>query len=133
VHDDFRAAEIEQIRAANPGSVLMAHPESRREVLDIADVVTSTSGMLRYPGTSDAKTFVVATETGLLYKLGQLYPDRTFIPASVQAVCPNMKRTTLEKCIATLGDEWDDVLDHEVVVPEPVRVKALQAVERMLA
>ena len=133
VHDDFRAAEIEQIRAANPGSVLMAHPESRREVLDIADIVTSTSGMLRYPETSDAKTFVVATETGLLYRLGQLYPDRTFLPASVQAVCPNMKRTTLEKAVATLGDEWDDALDHEVVVPEPIRIKALQAVERMLA
>ena len=132
VHDDFRAAEIDEIRAANPGSVLMAHPESRREVLDIADVVTSTSGMLRYPETSDAETFIVATETGLLYKLGKLYPDRTFIPASRQAVCPNMKRTTLEKAIATLGEEWDDVLEHEVVVPEPIRVRALQAVERML-
>ena len=114
VHDDFRAAEIDEIRAANPGSVLMAHPESRREVLEIADVVTSTSGMLRYPATSDARTFVVATETGLLYRLGVLYPDRKFIPASSKAVCPNMKLTTLEKCVATLGDEWDDVLEHEV-------------------
>jgi quinolinate synthase len=133
VHDDFRADEIEQIRVANPGSVLMAHPESRREVLEIADVVASTSGMLRYPETSDATTFVVATETGLLHKLGKLYPDRTFLPASSQAICPNMKRNTLEKAIATLGDEWDDALEHEVVVPEPIRVKALQAVERMLA
>ena len=132
VHDDFRAAEIEQIRAENPGSVLMAHPESRREVLDIADVVTSTSGMLRYPAGSDAATFVVATETGLLYRLGALYPDKKFIPASNRAICPNMKLTTLEKCIATLSDEWDDVLDHEVTVGEHIRVKALQAVERML-
>ena len=132
VHDDFRAAEIEKIRAAKPGSVLMAHPESRREVLQIADVVASTSGMLRFPGTSDARTFIVATETGLLHRLGQLYPDREFIPASVQAICPNMKRNTLEKAVATLGEEWDDVLEHEVVVPEPIRVKALQAVERML-
>jgi quinolinate synthase len=133
VHDDFRAAEIDEIRAANPGSVLMAHPESRREVLEIADVVTSTSGMLRYPGTSDAGTFVVATETGLLYRLGALYPDKKFIPASNKAVCPNMKLTTLDKCVATLGDEWDDVLEHEVTVPEQTRVRALQAVERMLA
>ena len=132
VHDDFRAVEIEKIRAAHPGSVLMAHPESRREVLEIADVVASTSGMLRFPGTSDARTFIVATETGLLHRLGQLYPDREFIPASVQAICPNMKRNTLEKAVATLGEEWDDVLEHEVVVPEPIRVKALQAVERML-
>ncbi|MCX6373507.1 MAG: quinolinate synthase [Actinobacteria bacterium] len=132
VHDDFRAAEIEQIRADNPGSVLMAHPESRREVLDIADVVTSTSGMLCYPAGSDATTFVVATETGLLYRLRQRYPERKFIPALSRAICPNMKLTTLEKCVATLGDEWDDVLEHEVTVPEHIRVKALQAVERMI-
>ena len=132
VHDDFRAAEIEELRAAEPGAVLMAHPESRREVLDIADIVTSTSGMLRYPAGNAATTFIVATETGLLYRLGTLYPDKKFIPASRRAVCPNMKLTTLEKCIATLGDEWDDVLDHEVSVGEHVRVKALQAVERMI-
>jgi quinolinate synthase len=133
VHDDFRAAEIEALLAENPGSVLMAHPESRHEVLDIADVVTSTSGMLRFPGTSAARTFVVATETGLLHRLGVLYPDRKFIPASSQAICPNMKVTTLEKCVATLSDEWDDVLDHEVTVGEHTRLKALRAVERMLA
>jgi quinolinate synthase len=132
VHDDFRAAEIEQIRAANAGSVLMAHPESRREVLDIADIVTSTSGMLRYPAGSAATTYIVATETGLLHRLGLLYPGKTFIPASRHAICPNMKLTTLEKCIATLGDAWDDVPDHEVTVPEHIRVKALQAVERMI-
>ena len=133
VHDDFRAAEIAEIRAENPGSVLMAHPESRREVLEIADVVTSTSGMLRYPAGSDATTFIVATETGLLYRLGLLYPDKRFIPASSRAVCPNMKLTTLEKCIATLDDEWDDVLEHEVTVPAQIRLKALLAVERMIA
>jgi quinolinate synthase len=64
VHDDFRAAEIREVLAAHPDAVLMAHPEGRREVLDMADVVTSTSGMLRYPATSKAKTFIVATETG---------------------------------------------------------------------
>ena len=132
VHDDFRAAEIEQIRAANPGSILMAHPESRREVLDVADVVTSTSGMLRYPAGSDAATFIVATETGLLYRLGALYPEKKFIPASSRAICPNMKLTTLEKCIATLSDEWDDVLDHEITVAARVREAALRAVARML-
>ena len=132
VHDDFRAAEIDQIRADHPDALLMAHPESRREVLDIADVVTSTSGMLRYPAGTDATTFVVATETGLLHRLRLLYPDRTFIPASSRAVCPNMKRVTLEKCVATLGTEWEDVLDHEVTVSERIRIKALRAVERMI-
>ena len=133
VHDDFRAAEIREVLAANPGAVLMAHPEGRRDVLDMAAVVTSTSGMLRYPAGSDAQTFVVATETGLLHRLGLLYPERTFIPASRKAVCPNMKLTTLKKCIATLSDEWDDVLEHEVSVPPQTRVAALRAVERMIS
>ena len=133
VHDDFRAAEIEAICADHPGAVLMAHPECRREVLEIADVVTSTSGMLRHPAESDAGTFVVATETGLLYRLGILYPERTFIAASRRAVCPNMKLTTVEKCVATLADEWDDVLEHEVTVAPQIREAALLAVERMIA
>lgn len=133
VHDDYRAADIQVVCADHPGAVLMAHPECRREVLEIADVVTSTSGMLRYPAQSDAGVFVVTTETGLLHRLGIRYPDRVFVPASRRAVCPNMKLTTLEKCVATLDDDWDDVLEHEVTVPEHVRLRALQAVERMIA
>jgi len=132
VHDDFTPQDIERERAANPGAIVMAHPESPPDVLDLADVVTSTSGMLRYPAGSDAPTFIVATETGLLHRLGLLYPDRRFVPASRKAVCPNMKLTTLERCVATLGDEFDDLLDHQVTVPEHIRVKALRAVERMI-
>jgi quinolinate synthase len=132
VHNDFTPQDIERARAENQGAVVMAHPESPPDVLALADVVTSTSGMLRYPANSDAQTFVVATETGLLHRLGLLYPDRRFVPASSKAVCPNMKLTTLEKCVATLGDEFDDVLEHEVTVPEHIRIKALRAVERMI-
>ena len=88
VHDDFRAAEIDEIRAANPGSVLMAHPESRREVLEIADVVTSTSGMLRYPATSDARTFVVATETGPALPARRAVPGQEVHPRLEQGRLP---------------------------------------------
>jgi quinolinate synthase len=132
VHDDFRPADIERAREDNPGAVVMAHPESRPEVLELADVVTSTSGMLRYPAGSQATTFIVVTETGLLHRLGLLYPDRRFVPASKKAVCPNMKLTTIDKCIATLGEEFGDVEEHEVKVPAAVRERALRAVERMI-
>jgi quinolinate synthase len=98
----------------------------------MADVVTSTSGMLRYPETSQATIFVVATETGMLYRLNELYPDRRFVAAARTAVCPNMKFTTLEKCVATLDEEWDDAQAHEVTVPEQIRAAALRAVERMI-
>lgn len=133
VHDDFRATDIQRVLAEHPGAVLMAHPECRREVLEIADVVASTSGMVRYPATHDAQTFVVATENGLLYRLSQMYPERTFVPAARTAICPNMKVTTLEKCVATLAEEWDDLLTHEVSVPPQIRKAALRAVERMIA
>jgi quinolinate synthase len=132
VHDVMRAADIEAARAAHPEAAVLAHPECRREVLELADLVTSTSGMLREPATNPARTFVVATETGLLYRLGQLYPDRLFVPASRKAVCPNMKMTTLERCVATLGEEFGDVQQHEVRVPPAIREKALRAVERMI-
>jgi quinolinate synthase len=132
VHNDFTTEDIERSRNENPGAVVMAHPESPLDVLALADVVTSTSGMLRYPAGSEAQAFIVATETGLLHRLGLLYPDRRFVPASRKAVCPNIKLTTLERCVATLGDEFDDVLEHEVTVPEHIRAKALRAVERMI-
>ena len=77
----------------------MAHPECNREVRALATVITSTSGMLRYPAGSAARTFVVATETGLLHRLRTLYPEREFVPAARGAVCPNMKRTTSDKAI----------------------------------
>jgi quinolinate synthase len=131
VHDVISAADVEAARAAHPGAVLLAHPECRREVLELADVVTSTSGMLRAPATDPAETFLIATETGLLYRLEQLYPDRRFVPVSTRAICPNMKMTTLQRCVDTLGEEFDEA-EHEVIVPRVIREKALRAVERMI-
>lgn len=133
VHDDFRADDLVRLRAEHPGSILMAHPECRYEVLEVADVVTSTSGMLRYPETSPATTFIVATETGLLHRLETMYPERTFIAGSRGAICGTMKLTSLEKCVATLDEEWDDTAAHEVTVATDVRERALRAVERMIA
>jgi quinolinate synthase len=127
VHDDMTADEVRAVMAAHPGALLMAHPECNREVRALATVVTSTSGMLRYPATSDATAFVIATETGLLHRLHKLYPEREFFPASRGAVCPNMKLTTLDKAIQALDEGL-----NEVVVPPRVAQRALAAVERMV-
>ena len=132
VHDAISAAEIETRRAAAPGGRVMAHPECRREVLDLADAVLSTSGMLRLPAEDQATEFIVATETGLLHRLGQLYPDRRFYPVTRETVCPDMKLTRLKRCVATLGDEFEDATRHEVRVAPDIREKALRAVERMI-
>ena len=132
VHDKITTGDVEAARATNPDAVLLAHPECRREVLELADVVTSTSGMLREPATNPARTFIIATETGLLYRLEQLFPDRRFVPVSTRVVCPDMKLTTLERCVATLGDEFGGAARHEVRVAPDIRVRALRAVERMI-
>jgi len=127
VHEDITANDIEQARAHYPDARVLAHPECRHEVLERADVVTSTSGMLRRPATDPAQTFIVATEVGLLHRLRQLYPERTFVAASRRATCPNMKLTTLEKAIVALRDGVT-----EVTVPPRVREGALRAVQRMV-
>ncbi len=105
----------------------MAHPECSREVRALATVITSTSGMLRYPATSEARVFVVATETGLLHRLHAIYPEREFVPAARGAICPNMKRTTLDKAIEVLDEGL-----NEIVVPPRIAERALAAVERMM-
>ncbi len=119
--------DIEARRREHPGAKVMAHPECSRAVVDLADVVTSTSGMLRFPDKDDAPTYVVATEVGLLTGLRRRYPDRTFVAASDYAVCPNMKLTTLESAITALRD-----VSGEIEVPPDIRQKAARAVERMV-
>ena len=128
VHEQMTADEVSAALAAHPGAELMAHPECGREVRALATVITSTSGMLRYPATSAARVFVVATETGLLHRLRGLYPDREFLPAARGAICPNMKRTTLDKTIAALDEGL-----NEIVVPPRIAERALASVERMMA
>ena len=128
VHDDIRPDDIVAARELHPDAVVMAHPECPHEVLELADVVASTSGMLRRPETDPATSFIVATEVGLVDRLKTLYPGRTFVVASRRAYCPNMKLNTLEKAIAALDDEGE----NEITVPPLIRERALRAVQRMV-
>jgi len=127
VHAIIQPEDILVRRAEHPGAKVMAHPECPRAVVDLADVVTSTSGMLRYPETDDASVYIVATEVGLLTGLRRRHPDRTFVAASDYAVCANMKLGTLEGAIAALRDGL-----NEVTVADDVRERALRAVTRMV-
>ncbi len=113
-----------------PGSEGARPSRCLPEVSELADVVTSTSGMLRYPGEDpdQATTYVVATETGLLHRLEVTYPGKRFVAATLNAVCPNMKLTTLDKAIAALDEGL-----NEVTVPPRIRERAAQAVARMIA
>ena len=127
VHDRVSAEDVDKARQEHPGAPVLAHPECRMEVLDKADHVTSTSGMLRYAESSDAKEFIIGTETGLMYGLRKQNPDKTFYPLRKDMVCPNMKKTSLRSILHSLESET-----YKIKVPEEIRVPAKRSLDRML-
>jgi quinolinate synthase len=127
-HNRLTAEQVRKVRKEHPNAVFMAHPECRQEVLELAEVIRSTSGMIRYPGQVADKEFIVGTENGILYPLSRRYPDKVFIPADPKMICPTMKMTRLEDVLVAL-----ETMEPVVSVPESVRMRALTAVERMLA
>jgi quinolinate synthase len=134
IHDIMRGADMKKtIAAAAAGTVVIAHPECRQDVLAAADEICSTTAMLdvpaRYP---DAKTFIVSTENGIIHQLKKRYPGREFVMADgcigCRLHCPYMKVTTLENVRDALLN-----LEHEVTVPADDMAGARRALERMLA
>ncbi len=128
VHDNLTVEAVKKAMEAHPNALLMAHPECPPQVLDMAPVVRSTSGMLAYAAESKEKEFIVATEIGLLYPLQKQNPDKRFYPASDDMICVDMKKTRLEDVLKALETEGP-----VVTVPEDIRSRALRAVERMMA
>ncbi len=127
VHDRIRPVDVKAARSAHPAAVFVAHPECRLEVCEMADHVTSTSGMLRYCWESDAKEFIVGTETGLLYRLRLENSGKRFYPLRNDMVCPNMKKTSLRSVLFALENNT-----QVIKVPEEIRVPAKRALDRML-
>jgi quinolinate synthase len=128
IHDRLTPTHVAAARSAHPGAVLMAHPECRPEVLALADVILSTSGMIQYAAKSSATRFLVGTEAGLLYPIRNACPGKEFFPVDPQMVCPDMNKITPEDVLRSLS-----TLSGEVRVPEDIRIPALKAVERMIA
>lgn len=128
VHDRVTAADVDRARKDHPEALVLAHPECRMEVLEKADHVTSTSGMLRFAASSSAQEFIVGTETGLIYGLKKNNPGKTFHPLRKDMVCPNMKKTTLSSVLHCLESQT-----YKIKVPEEVRGPAQKALDRMLA
>lgn len=127
IHDALTAEHVNKAKATWPNAVFMVHPECRPEVIDLADVVLSTSGMLHFAKTSGKKEFIVGTETGILYPLSRENPDKKFYSPSVNLVCADMKKIGLDDVIMAL-----ETLQGEVKVPESIRKPALTAVQRMI-
>ena len=133
VHEAFSIDKILKLYADNPGSEIIAHPESQAHLLKVAKYVGSTSGLLNYVRNSDNKTFIVATEVGILHQMRQENPDKVLIPAPVEddscncSECFYMKMNTMKKLYLCLKHELPTV----DVDPE-LSKKALVSIERML-
>jgi quinolinate synthase len=126
-HERLTIEATVRAREAHPDAVLVVHPECPPEVVEMADAVLSTSGMVSYCRRSGAKEFLVGTEMGLLYRLRKENPGKIFHLASRALICPNMKITTLEDVRDALV-----ALSPVVTVPPDIRRKALSALEAML-
>ncbi len=127
VHERVTPEDVDNARKEHPSAVLMAHPECRLEVLEMADHVTSTAGMLRYAKASSEKEFIVGTEIGLMYRLKKENPDKVFYPLRKDMLCPNMKKTSLRSILRALTQN-----SYIIKVPELIRIPAKRALDRML-
>lgn len=127
VHARITGEDIIMARENHPDAVVIAHPECSKDVRDSVDELLSTGGMLKFASTSQAKEFVVVTETGIIHTLRKRNPDKKFYPVSTHMVCSNMKKINLEKVLWSLED-----MKYEVTVNERIAERARLALERML-
>ena len=127
IHDSLTAEDVNAAKQKYPDAVFMAHPECPPDIIDMADVALSTSGMIRYAMESKSRSFIVGTEIGLLYPLKKANPDKFFYPASLNMECSDMKKITLEDIVRSL-----EFMEGEVKVPEDLQRPALKAVQRMI-
>jgi quinolinate synthase len=128
VHHRLKAEQVKRAKKLHPEAKVLVHPECRPEVIALADAALSTSQMLRYAKASPNNSFIIGTEEGLLHRLRQENPGKSFYLVSKSQVCTDMKKTTLETLARTM-----QFSDNIITVPEEVRLKAKQAVDRMLA
>jgi quinolinate synthase len=127
IHDNLTAADVLERKAEHPEALFLAHPECRPEVLDLADRIQSTSGMMRFVHERSHESFIIGTEQGILYPMQKLSPGKRLYPASRKMICPDMKKTTLQDVQQAL-----DTLQPRITVPEDIRIRALDSVKRML-
>ncbi|MBP7331413.1 MAG: Quinolinate synthase A [Firmicutes bacterium ADurb.Bin373] len=126
-HDRLTPDDIIEAKKVHPEALVMVHPECRPEVVALADMVSSTAGMLRFARESEAREFIIGTEIGILHPLRKQCPDKKFHIASNKLVCPNMKKTTLDKVYRSLVN-----LEPRVTVSEEIRERAISCLKRML-
>lgn len=133
VHEQFSVEKIVELKAAYPDAEVLAHPECKGAVLKLADVVGSTAALLKHAVKSPCRSFIVATEAGILHEMRKQCPDKEFIPAPPNAgmcacnECNFMRMNTMEKLYACLRDE-----SPAIEVDPAIAARAVKPIERML-
>ncbi|WP_448701804.1 quinolinate synthase NadA [Mucilaginibacter sp. AW1-3] len=132
VHEIFSREKITRLKERHPQAKLLAHPECEDIILEMADYIGSTTGLLKYSSNHPDKEFIVATESGIIHQMQKENPGKTFIPAPPNNNCacndcPHMKRNTLEKLYLCMKNE-----QPEIFVPADIIEKAVKPIERML-
>lgn len=127
VHQRFSKEEVQEAKTNHPDGLLMVHPECPPEVVDEADEVLSTSGMIRFARESSSKIFLVGTEEGMIYRLKKENPDKTFLSVGAAKMCRGMKVTHLEDLYDSLSKN-----QYEITIPPEIIKPAKITLERML-
>ena len=132
VHEMFSAEKITRLKERHPDALLIAHPECEAHILERADFIGSTTGLLNFTVNSDAEEFIVATEVGIIHQMQKRAPHKTFIPAPPTDqcacnVCPHMKRNTMEKLYLCMKYE-----QPEIILPGHIIRDARASIDRML-
>ncbi len=127
VHDQYTIEDVKNVREKYPEANFIVHPESPAEVVELADSVESTSGMIRFAKETDAKELIIGTEIGMLYRLQKEVPDKKFYPLKEDAICKSMKLTRLEDVYLSLKEER-----YPVVIDINIANRAKHALEKML-
>lgn len=119
--------DIKRAKALYPQAIVLAHPECSEPVKELADQLLSTGQMLRFAEKNDAGQFIIATETGIIHTLQKQNPNAEFAAASEKAICPNMKKITLDKIISAL-----EQMQYRITVPQQTAQRAKKALDRMV-
>lgn len=127
VHHKFTAEEVKSAREKHPEALVVVHPECPPSVIDLADEVRSTGGMVKLARDSEKKEFIIGTEEGLIYRLKKENPEKNFYPLGPSRICVNMKVTRLEDVLLSLKEER-----FEINVREDILYMARKSLEKML-
>ena len=134
VHEEFSLKKILELKQEHPAAKVVAHPECKAYIIEIADYVGSTAGILEFCGKDEAEEFIVVTEAGILAEMRKRFPEKSFIPAPPEDStcacneCRYMKMVTLENILACLENE-----SPEVHLDEDVRKAAERSIQNMVA